>query len=118
MNLALLAVVLLEFAGLVALGVILIVSRRKLAAARRELKHRDRDGKPRQRSRKPVGIAPLAVKTVVHTVQTADSILRKGIGGSVVPPILEHAHLGRAGPPEPRTINPSRGAALPLFFVI
>jgi class 3 adenylate cyclase len=115
MNLALLAVVLLEFAGLVALGVILIVSRRKLAAARRELKHRDRDGKPRQRSRKPVGIAPLAVKTVVHTVQTADSILRKGIGGSVRSSIEDLASWARVERPDLAGMTAADGPVVLVF---
>jgi len=115
MNLALLAVVLLEFAGLVALGVILIVSRRKLAAARRELKHRDRDGKPRQRSRKPVGIAPLAVKTVVHTVQTADSILRKGIGESVRSSIEDLASWARVERPDLASMTAADGPVVLVF---
>jgi adenylate cyclase len=104
-TLALSIIVLLEFAGLVALGVVLIVSRRKLAAARRQLKrHRD-GGKPRQRPRKPLGVAPLAVKTVAHTVQTADSIIRKGIGGSVRSSIEDLAGWARVERPDLASIT-------------
>jgi adenylate cyclase len=80
---ALLIVVLLETAGVIALGVVLIVSRRALASSRRALE-RQRSGTDKVRRRpKPLAVAPAAVKAVVNTVQTADAIIRKGIGGSV-----------------------------------
>jgi adenylate cyclase len=80
---ALLIVVLLETAGLIALGVVLIVPRRALASTRRALE-RQRSGDDRVRRRpKPLAVAPAAVKAVVNTVQTADAIIRKGIGESV-----------------------------------
>jgi hypothetical protein len=82
-DIALWVMVLVEFAGLVALGVLLLVSRRRLAAARRQLERRRRDGESRRRRRKPMGVAPLAIRTVANTVQTADSIIRRQIGGSV-----------------------------------
>lgn len=73
---AIIAVV--EFGCLIAVGIVLIVSRRQLAGARGALK-RSRGGKPRRRPRRPA-VAPLAIKTVW---ETADSIISKGIGATV-----------------------------------
>jgi adenylate cyclase len=80
---ALLIVVLLETGGLIALGVVLIVSRRTLASTRRSVERQRGLGEKPRRKHKPLAVAPAAVKAVMNTVQTADAILRKGIGGSV-----------------------------------
>ncbi|PRC59279.1 adenylate/guanylate cyclase domain-containing protein, partial [Mycobacterium sp. ITM-2017-0098] len=63
MTVALWILILLETAGLIALGGVLIVSRRSLAATRKALeRERRRDALPR-RKRTPKGVAPLAVRT-------------------------------------------------------
>jgi adenylate cyclase len=98
-DIALWVVVLIEFAGLVTLGVLLLVSRRKLAAARTRAERR-RDGDEPRRRRKPVGVAPLAIKTVAHTVHTADSIIRRQIGGSVRSSIEDLAGWARVERPD------------------
>ncbi|MCT7660757.1 adenylate/guanylate cyclase domain-containing protein [Mycobacterium deserti] len=100
MTVALSFAVLLETAGLIALAVVLIVSRRKLASARAALTRQHRgDDEPRRR-RKPLGVAPMAVKTVVNTVQSADAILRRGIGGSVRSSIEDLAGWARVERPD------------------
>lgn len=71
------AIVGVEFAGVVALAVLLIVARQKLKSTRRELE-RSRQDKPRRR--RPRGLAPVAIRTVW---QTADSLLKKGVGATV-----------------------------------
>ncbi|WP_166674585.1 hypothetical protein [Mycolicibacterium litorale] len=60
MNVTLWTVVLIEFAGLVTLGILLLRSRRALAQSRRrELTRRRASDEPRPpRRRKPMGIAP------------------------------------------------------------
>jgi adenylate cyclase len=63
-----------ELAGIIALGVLLIVSRQQLKGARRAL-GRSRHDSPRRRRRR--GVAPLAVRTAL---QTADSLINMGIG--------------------------------------
>ncbi|TDH50868.1 adenylate/guanylate cyclase domain-containing protein [Mycobacterium eburneum] len=73
----LIAVAIAELAGIIALGVLLIVSRRQLKGTRRELQ-RLRQDSPRRR-RRP-GVAPFAIRTVWHT---ADSLMKKGIGATV-----------------------------------
>ncbi|WP_137149540.1 adenylate/guanylate cyclase domain-containing protein [Mycolicibacterium sp. CR10] len=107
MNIALAVVVLLEFAGLVTLGVLLIVSRRHLASARRELRRhrRDETGTLRQGRRKPRGVAPLAVKTVVHTLQGADSLIRHGIVGTVRSSVEDLAGWARVERPDLASIT-------------
>lgn len=100
MTVALWVIVGAEFAGLVALGVLLIVSRRALAQARRETKRRSAVDAPRPRRRKPLGVAPLAVRTVANTVQTADSIIRRQIGGSVRSSIEDLAGWARVERPD------------------
>ena len=73
---ALIAVV--ELGGLIALGVLLIVSRRQLKGARTALERsRTRQGIRRRRRR---GVAPLAIRTAF---KTADSLITKGIGATV-----------------------------------
>jgi adenylate cyclase len=73
----LMAVAIVELAGIIALGVLLIVSRRQLKGTRRELERSRRDN-PRRR-RRP-GVAPFAIRTAW---QTADSLIKKGIGATV-----------------------------------
>jgi adenylate cyclase len=65
-----------ELASIIALGVLLIVSRRQLKGARRALE-RSRQGRSRRRRR---GVAPFAIRTAW---QTADSLINKGIGATV-----------------------------------
>jgi adenylate cyclase len=73
----LIAVGIAAVAGIIALGVLLVVSRRQLKGTRRELE-RSREGKTRRR-RRP-GVAPSAIRTAW---QTADSLMKKGIGATV-----------------------------------
>lgn len=80
---------LIEFGGLVALGILLLVSRRQLAGSRRNLRQSLRKKKrarpeteitaPIIRRSPPPGLAPLAIRTVWHT---ADSLINKGIGAT------------------------------------
>ncbi|WNG87671.1 adenylate/guanylate cyclase domain-containing protein [Mycobacterium sp. ITM-2016-00317] len=115
MTVALSIVVLLEAAGLIALGVVLIVSRRSLASTRRALeRERRRDEKPR-RTRKPIGVAPLAVKTVMHTVQTADAIVRKTLGGSVRSSIDDLAGWARIERPDLARVVSADGRVVLMF---
>lgn len=90
----------IEFAGLVALGILLLLSRRALRTARRELQQRTAAEAAPRRRRKPVGIAPLAVRAVANTVQTADAILRRQIGGSVRSSIEDLAGWARVERPD------------------
>lgn len=65
----------IELAVIVGLGVLLIVSRRKLSSTRRAL---DRALNPTPRKRR--GLAPFAIRTAF---QAADSLINKGIGATV-----------------------------------
>ncbi|MFC8181362.1 adenylate/guanylate cyclase domain-containing protein [Rhodococcus sp. NPDC057297] len=65
-----------ELAVIVALGVLLIVSRTKLKDTRVALERARRDS-PRRRRR---GLVPLAIRT---TFNTADSLIQKGFGATV-----------------------------------
>jgi class 3 adenylate cyclase len=115
MTVALSIVILLEAAGLIALGVLLTVSRRSLASTRRALeRERHRDEKPR-RTRKPMGVAPLAVRTVMHTVQTADAIVRKGLGGSVRSSIEDLAGWARIERPDLARVVSADGRVVLVF---
>lgn len=115
MTVALWIVVLIEAAGLIALGIVLIVSQRSLTRTRRALeRERRRDEPPRPR-RKPVGVAPLAVKTVLNTVQTADAILRRGIGGSVRSSIEDLAGWARVEKPDLARIVSADGRVVLVF---
>ncbi|MGB9226262.1 adenylate/guanylate cyclase domain-containing protein [Mycobacterium sp.] len=67
-----------EFGGIIALSVLLIVSRRQLKGARTKLE-RSRRPEIAHRRRRP-GVAPLAVRRVW---KTADSLVTKGIGATV-----------------------------------
>lgn len=66
-----------ELAAIVALGVLLVVTRRQLTGTRRELEHVLADKGRRRRRR---GVAPFAIRTAF---QTADSLINKGIGATV-----------------------------------
>jgi adenylate cyclase len=72
------AVALAELAGIIALGVVLIVSRRQLNGARTELERARILGTRRRRRR--AGVAPLAIRTAW---KTADSLITKGLGATV-----------------------------------
>jgi adenylate cyclase len=75
---AVLAVVaLVEFGGMTALGVLLIVSRSQVKGVRTELE-RSRRNTPRRWRRRP-GVAPFAIRTAW---KTADSLMTKGIGAT------------------------------------
>lgn len=66
-----------ELAVIIALGVLLVVSRRQLTGTRRELERALAD---KGRRRRRFGVAPLAIRTAF---QTADSLINKGIGATV-----------------------------------
>src|SRR6202012_1357960 len=68
----------MELGGLIALGVLLIVSRRQLKQTRTELE-RSRLTRTGRRRRRP-GLAPFAIRTAWRT---ADSLMTKGIGATV-----------------------------------
>ncbi|OBA58377.1 cyclase [Mycobacterium sp. 1100029.7] len=65
-----------EFGGLIALGILLIVSRRQLGGARAAL---ERSRRSSGRRRRPRGVAPFAIRTAF---KTADSLLTKGVGAT------------------------------------
>jgi adenylate cyclase len=67
-----------ELGGLIALAVLLIVSRHQLNQTRTELV-RSRQARPIRRRRRP-GLAPFAIRTAWRT---ADSLMTKGIGATV-----------------------------------
>jgi class 3 adenylate cyclase len=71
-------VALVELGGIIALGVLLIVSRRQLKGARTALERRRAQESNRRRRRR--GVAPLAIRTAF---KTADSLITKGIGATV-----------------------------------
>ena len=81
-DIALLVVTLCLAAAVITLGVLLIVSRRQLAGARKALR-RSRDSVPETGRRRRPGVAPLAVRTVAHTVKSADALIRHGLAGTV-----------------------------------
>ncbi len=98
-NIALLVITLTLAAGLITLGVLLIVSRRQLANARKELRRkreRPRDDSRRRRS----GVAPLAVRTVTHTLKNADTLIRHGIVGTVRSSVDDLAAWARVERPD------------------
>lgn len=66
-----------ELAVIIALGVLLVVSRRQLTGTRSELERALAD---KGRRRRRFGVAPLAIRTAF---QTADSLINKGIGATV-----------------------------------
>jgi len=66
-----------EFGGIIALGVVLIVSRSQLKGVRTELE-RSRATTIQRRRRRP-GVAPFAIRTAW---KTADSLITKGIGAT------------------------------------
>jgi adenylate cyclase len=74
---ALVAVAVVELAGIITLGVLLIVSRRHLKGTRAELERARATGTRRRRRR--LGVAPLAIRTAW---KTADSLMTKGLGAT------------------------------------
>ena len=70
-------VAVIELGGLIALGILLIVSRKQVNTARRELE-RARQARTGKRRRRP-GLAPVAIRTAWRT---ADSLMTKGIGAT------------------------------------
>jgi class 3 adenylate cyclase len=66
-----------ELAAIIALGVVLIVSRRQLTSARRAL---DRALAESQQRRKRRGLVPFAIRTAFHTT---DLLINKGFGATV-----------------------------------
>ncbi|WP_072804172.1 adenylate/guanylate cyclase domain-containing protein [Rhodococcoides yunnanense] len=66
-----------ELAVIVALGVLLVVSNRKLAGTREALERAKRDS---ERPRRRRGIGPLAIRTAFNA---ADSLINKGFGATV-----------------------------------
>lgn len=115
MTIALWIVVVIEAAGLIALGIVLIVSRRSLTRTRRALERDCRRDEPPRPRRKPVGVAPLAVKTVLNTVHTADAIIRRGIGGSVRSSIEDLAGWARVEKPDLARIVSADGRVVLVF---
>lgn len=107
--------VLLEAAGLIALSIVLIVSRRSLARTRKALARERRGDEPSRPRRKPIGVAPLAVKTVLNTVHTADAIIRRGIGGSVRSSIEDLAGWARVEKPDLARIVSADGRVVLVF---
>ncbi|GGF90818.1 hypothetical protein GCM10007304_00930 [Rhodococcoides trifolii] len=83
-------VVVLELAAIVGLGVVLVVTRRRLHTARRALAQKS--GR-RRRS----GLAPLAVRTAFRT---ADSVVRKGLGATVRNSVEDLAGWARVERPD------------------
>jgi adenylate cyclase len=90
----LMAIAAVELAGIIALGVLLIVARRQLAGTRRQLR-RSRENGTRRR-RRP-GLAPFAIKTAW---QTADSLVNKGIGATVRNSVEDLAGWARVERPD------------------
>jgi adenylate cyclase len=74
--LILMVVATFALAGNIALGVLLVVSRRQLKGTRRELERIRQDNPRRRRGQ---GVAPFAIRTAW---QTADSLMKKGIGAT------------------------------------
>ena len=83
-----------EFVGLVGLAVVLIVARHKLKGTRRELERSRQDTPRRRRSR---GLAPVAIRTMW---QTADSLIKKGVGATVRNSIEDLAGWARVERPD------------------
>jgi class 3 adenylate cyclase len=71
------AVAFAELAGVITLGILLIVSRRQLKGVRTELERARTLG---TRRRRHVGVAPFAIRTAW---KTADSLITKGLGATV-----------------------------------
>jgi len=91
------AVALVELAGLIALAVLLIVSRGQLRRARTALERiRTPKAVPRRRRQ---GVAPVAIRTARNTLKTADS-LTKGIGITVRNSIEDLASWARVERPD------------------
>lgn len=83
-----------ELAAIIALGVLLIVSRRKHQETRRALERAQREVSPRRRRR---GVAPFAIRRAFHT---ADSLINKGIGATVRNSVEDLAGWAKVERPE------------------
>lgn len=81
MTIALSILAVAEFVAVLVLSIVLIVSRRQLAGARRKLAQRREERSLRPRRGGPPAVAPLALRAVAHTVRTADALVRKQIDG-------------------------------------
>src|ERR1700722_20537981 len=84
-----------ELGGIIALGVLLIVSRHQLKETRSVLE-RARQPRIARRRRRP-GLAPFALRTAW---QTADSLITKGIGATVRNSIEDLAGWGQVERPD------------------
>lgn len=82
-----------ELAAIVALGVLLVVSQKKLRDTRSALE-RAQSNSPRRRRR---GLAPLAIKTAFDT---ADSLIQKGFGATVRNSVEDLAGWARVERPD------------------
>jgi class 3 adenylate cyclase len=98
-DIALLVITLILSAGLITLGVLLTVSRRQLKDARKELR-RKRERPPGDGRRRRPAVAPLAVRTVTHTLRNADALIRHGIVGPVRSSVDELAAWARVERPD------------------
>ncbi|MHA0287999.1 adenylate/guanylate cyclase domain-containing protein [Mycobacterium sp. C3-094] len=99
MQIALVVLTTILSAAVITLGVLLIVARRQLASARKELR-RSREGLPAGRPRRKPGVAPLAVRTVTHTLKSADALIRHGIVGTVRSSVDDLAAWARVERPD------------------
>lgn len=99
MDIALLAVTGVLAAASITLAVLLIVSRRQVTRARKELR-RNREPLPDGRRRRKPGVAPLAVRTVTHTLKGADALIRYGIVGPVRSSVDDLAAWARVERPD------------------
>ncbi|MBX7455475.1 adenylate/guanylate cyclase domain-containing protein [Mycolicibacterium sp. 3033] len=99
MEIALLVVTPILAAAVITLGVLLIVSRRQLDSVRKELR-RNRERLPQGRPRRKPGVAPLAVRTVTHTLKSADALIRHGIVGTVRSSVDDLAAWARVERPD------------------
>lgn len=88
------AIIAVACAGLITLTVLLIVARKQLNGARRELERLRRES---PRRRKPRGLAPVAIKTVW---QAADSLINKGVRATVRNSIEDLAGWARVERPD------------------
>jgi class 3 adenylate cyclase len=88
-------VIAVEFAGLVALAILLVVSRHQVTTLRHRLERIKREHPPRRRRRR--GLAPLAIRT---SFKTAELVRTKGIGATVRNSIEELAGWAQVERPD------------------
>ncbi|TRW88307.1 adenylate/guanylate cyclase domain-containing protein [Mycolicibacterium sp. 018/SC-01/001] len=99
MDIALLVVTLVLAAAVITLGVLLVVSRRQLAGVRKQLR-RNREPRSDSGRRRRLGVAPLAVRTVTHTLKGADALIRHGIVAPVRSSVDDLAAWARVERPD------------------